>query len=201
VTLRIERGETFGIVGANGSGKSTLLKVISRVLNPTNGRVIVRGGVAPLLQLGAGFHPDLTGAENLYLNASILGLARDLVDREFDSVVDFAELRDFIHAPIRVYSSGMQARLGFAVATLQRPDVLVLDEVLGVGDLGFQRKCQERIEAFRALGTTIVIVSHSVGDVERCDRAAWLDHGELKAVGDPREVVRRYTKMILGARQ
>jgi ABC-type polysaccharide/polyol phosphate transport system ATPase subunit len=197
IDLAIDRGKTFGIVGRNGSGKSTLLKVICRVLRPTTGRAVVRGSVAPLLELGAGFHPDLTGAENLLLNASILGVPRDLIEESFGEIVAFAELEDFIQAPIRTYSSGMQARLGFAVATFRRPDVLLLDEVLAVGDLGFQRKCLERIEAFRCQGTTVVIVSHSMGDIERCDRAAWLHQGRIEAVGRPSEVLPLFERSVL----
>lgn len=197
LSLTVEPGEVFGIVGRNGAGKSTLLKVISRVMHPTNGRVIVRGRLAPLLELGAGFHPDLTGRENVFMNGTILGYSKTSIRAHFDEVVDFAELPAFIDAPLRTYSSGMVARLGIAVATLFRPDILALDEVLAVGDLGFRQKCLERIEAFRACGTTILLVSHDPGTVEaHCHRVAWLDHGTIVALGPPAEVLPRYAEAM-----
>ena len=193
VDLEIRLGEVFGVVGRNGAGKSTLLKVISRVLRPTRGRVIVHGRVAPMLELGAGFHQDLTGRENVFLNASILGYPRKAVERHFDEIAEFASLSRFIEAPIRSYSSGMLARLGFSVATLFRPDVLLLDEVLAVGDLGFQRKCLDRISEFRRQGTTIILVSHNLETIARyCTRTAWLANGEVAALGPTAEVLTRY---------
>ena len=195
LSLTVQPGEVFGIVGRNGAGKSTLLKVVSRVMRPTKGRVIVRGRLAPLLELGAGFHPDLTGRENVVMNGTILGYPKASILEHFDEVVDFAELPGFIDAPLRTYSSGMVARLGFAIASLFRPDILVLDEVLAVGDVGFQEKCRERIDAFRARGTTILLVSHSPDTVEaQCDRVAWLEHGAIVALGPPSEVLSRYTE-------
>lgn len=197
VDLTVRSGETFGIVGRNGAGKSTLLKVMSRVLRPTTGRVVIRGRLAPLLELGAGFHPDLTGEENLFMNAAILGHPRRQVKTRLQEAIEFAELQDFIQAPIRTYSSGMQARLGFAVATLFRPDILVLDEVLAVGDLGFQQKCLERIEQFRAQGTAIVLVSHALDSVARhCDRAAWIDSGKIVSIGSTEAVLTRYREIF-----
>jgi ABC-type polysaccharide/polyol phosphate transport system ATPase subunit len=193
VTLEVQPGEVFGLVGRNGSGKSTLLKLMARVLRPTEGRVRAWGRVAPLLDYGAGFHPDLTGRENLYLNGTLLGLSHRALDASFDRIVDFAELAPFIDAPVRTYSSGMVARLGFAIATEQRPDVLLMDEVLAVGDHAFQAKCRERFEAFRADGTAIVLVSHDVRLVATtCQRVAWLQRGEMRQIGPTDEVVAAY---------
>jgi ABC-2 type transport system ATP-binding protein/lipopolysaccharide transport system ATP-binding protein len=193
VSLDVYRGETFGLVGVNGAGKSTLLKVIARVLRPTKGRVIVRGRVAPLLELGAGFHPELTGKENIFLNSAMLGFSHRETLEKYDQIVDFSELGEFINAPIRTYSTGMYARLGFSVATASEPDVLIIDEILGVGDETFQNKCQARIEAFRQSGAAILLVSHSMATIQAmCQRAAWLDHGVLKAIGEPEQVIQAY---------
>jgi ABC-2 type transport system ATP-binding protein len=197
LNLSVEKGEIFGILGRNGAGKSTLLKVISRVLEPTEGRVWIQGKVYPLLQLGAGFHPELTGIENVYLNASLLGHTREEVNEKLDSIADFAEIGDFIHAPLRTYSSGMMARLGFSVATAWIPDILILDEILSVGDAAFVKKCSNRIEEFRNSGATILLVSHSIDMVkDMCQRAALLDHGQLLTVGDASDVAEEYRKMI-----
>lgn len=193
VSLTVRRGEVVGIIGRNGAGKSTLLKVIGRVLRPTRGRVMVRGRLAPLLEFGAGFHPELTGRENIFLNGAILGFSRAEMQAKFDRIVDFAELREFIDAPLRTYSSGMVARLGFAVATDIEPDVLIVDEVLSVGDAAFQQKSAERMQSFRANGTTILLVSHNLALVEAmCDRAIWLDRGRIVAEGSASSVVRQY---------
>jgi ABC-type polysaccharide/polyol phosphate transport system ATPase subunit len=195
VSFEVRRGETLGLIGPNGAGKSTLLKLIARVLRPSAGRVRVWGRVAPLLDYGAGFHPDLTGRENLYLNGTLLGLSHRTLDASFERIVDFAELQDPIDAPLRTYSSGMVARLGFAVATEQRPDILLVDEVLAVGDLAFQKKCTERFNAFRAGGTSIVLVSHDTTLVAKtCQRVAWIDHGELRRIGPAPDVVAAYTQ-------
>ncbi len=191
--LDVRRGETMGMIGHNGAGKSTLLKVICRVLRPTAGRVMVRGAVAPLLELGAGFHPDLTGRENILVNGAILGYGRRFLARRTSEIVAFSELDEFIDLPVRNYSSGMVARLGFAVATIRRPDILVLDEILAVGDQRFQTKCFERLQAFRAQGTTTLVVSHSLPTLLKlCDRVAWIDHGRLERVGPAAEVVAAY---------
>jgi ABC-2 type transport system ATP-binding protein len=193
INMNVNRGEIFGIVGDNGAGKSTLLKVIARVLRPTKGRVIVAGKVAPLLELGAGFHPELTGQENIFLNGSLLGFSRKEMKDKYDQIVDFSELGEFINAPIRTYSTGMYARLGFSVATASDPDVLLVDEILGVGDETFQKKCQARISDFCARGTSILLVSHNMAMIEAmCQRSAWLDHGEMKLMGDPGLVVDAY---------
>lgn len=193
ISLSIHQGEVFGIIGNNGAGKSTLLKVIARVLRPTQGRVRVRGRVAPLLELGAGFHPELSGRENIILNGAMFGFTSAEMERKVDRIIDFSELQSFIDAPMRTYSSGMWARLGFAVATDVEPDILILDEVLAVGDESFQRKCIDRIKAFRDDGATILMVSHNTGMVEAmCQRAAWLDHGQAKCVGPVEEVAKAY---------
>lgn len=195
VNLEIYKGEVFGLVGRNGAGKSTMLKLIARVLRPTIGRVMVAGHVVPLLELGAGFHPELTGRENIYLNGAMLGFNRQEMDRKFPEIVEFSELGEFIDAPIRTYSSGMWARLGFAIATDHQPDVLIVDEILGVGDEAFQRKCTARIEEFRQNGATILIVSHNSALIAAtCQRAAWLDHGEVKGVGASEEILQIYRK-------
>jgi ABC-type polysaccharide/polyol phosphate transport system ATPase subunit len=193
VSMTLRRGEVVGLIGSNGAGKSTLLKVIGRVLRPTRGRVRVYGRVAPLLEFGAGFHPELTGRENVFLNGAILGISRAQMQAKFDQIVDFADMRDFVDAPLRTYSSGMVARLGFAVATDVEPDVLIIDEVLSVGDAAFQQKSAERIQGFRATGATILLVSHNLAMVESmCDRAIWLDHGRILAEGTANSVVHQY---------
>jgi ABC-type polysaccharide/polyol phosphate transport system ATPase subunit/SAM-dependent methyltransferase len=195
VSLEIREGEVFGIIGHNGAGKSTLLKVVSRVMRPTRGRVWVKGRIAPLLELGAGFHPELSGRENVFLNGTLLGYTRAEMGSLFDGIVDFAELWDFIDAPLRTYSTGMAVRLGFAVATATRPDILIVDEVLAVGDEQFQEKCTARMNGFRTSGTTILLVTHDSGLVLKiCDRAAWIDHGQVRAVGDPQTIVDQYHK-------
>ncbi|MCL5951098.1 MAG: ABC transporter ATP-binding protein [Chloroflexi bacterium] len=200
VDVDIAQGQVLGIIGRNGAGKSTLLKVISRVLRPTRGHVWVRGRVAPLLEFGAGFHPELTGRENVFLNGAILGFSHAEMERKFQRIVDFAELGDFIDAPLRTYSSGMVARLGFAVATDVEPNVLIVDEVLSVGDPAFQRKSIERIQSFRAAGTTILLVTHSLETVQRmCDRVIWLDHGVVVADGMAETVVQEYRNQMVGS--
>lgn len=193
VSLDIAKGELFGIIGQNGAGKSTMLKVISRVLIPKDGRVWIKGKVSPLLELSAGFHPELTGRENIFINGTLLGHSRHEIEEHMDEVVEFSELGTFIDAPLRTYSSGMVARLGFAASTTWRPEILILDEVLSVGDEAFQRKCMARMESFRDGGTTTIFVSHSMASVlSLCTRVAWLDHGTLRAVGTPKEVVDAY---------
>lgn len=197
VSLQVYKGEVFGLVGANGAGKTTLLRLVARVMRPTRGRVIVRGRVAPLLAMGAGFHPELTGRENVFLNGALLGYTRRQIEERMDWIVDFAELHGFIDAPLRTYSSGMMARLGFAVATAQMPDVLIVDEVLSVGDIAFQEKSAARIRDFREAGATILLVSHSMGAVKKmCSRAAWLDHGRVMEVGEAAEVVEKFEKFM-----
>ncbi len=193
VNFSIYRGEAVGIIGENGSGKSTTLKLISRILQPTSGSVSVRGKVSALLELGAGFHPDLTGRENIYLHGALLGLPQKEIEARFNDIVDFAELAEFIDTPIKHYSSGMVMRLGFAVAINVDPDILLTDEVLAVGDEGFQRKCLEYIAGLRRRGVTIVFVSHALDAVRSlCERVIWLDHGRVMADGPAGEVIDRY---------
>jgi ABC-type polysaccharide/polyol phosphate transport system ATPase subunit len=193
VDLSIDKGEMIGLIGPNGAGKSTLLKLIARVMRPTKGRVLVKGMVAPLLEFGAGFHPDLTGRENIFLNGALLGFTNDEMQEKFDRIVEFAELWEFIDVPVRNYSSGMTARLGFAVATDIDPDILILDEVLSVGDESFQRKSLSRMEEFRHLGATIILVSHDMNTIlEMCQRVVWLDHGQIKMIGNSSAVVNAY---------
>lgn len=199
VTLDVSTGQTFGLIGPNGSGKSTLLKMIGGIILPTQGRITTHGRIASLLELGAGFHPDLTGRENVYLNASILGLTRKETDRNFDDIVAFAELEEFIDMQVRHYSSGMYVRLGFSVAIHVDPQILLVDEVLSVGDESFQRKCIDRIRAFQKQGRTIVVVTHAADSVPQiCNGAAFIFKGHLEAIGDPAEVVRAYRQKLHG---
>lgn len=193
VNLNVGEGEIVGIIGRNGAGKSTLLKVISRVLIPTEGRVRIRGIVSPLLELGAGFHPELTGRENIFLNGTLLGHSRREIESRLHEIIEFAELGEFIDSPLRMYSSGMVARLGFSVSTTWKPEILILDEVLSVGDEAFRHKCQLRMKKYREEGTTTLLVTHDSTTVESlCSRAVWLDHGQVKAIGLSKEVVRLY---------
>ncbi len=193
VSLQVNRGEVFGLIGNNGAGKSTMLKVISKVLKPTKGRVVVYGRIAPLLELGAGFHPELSGRENVFLNGALLGYSRSEMESVFDEIVEFSELEQFIDSPIRTYSSGMFARLGFAVATAHVPEVLILDEILSVGDEAFQRKCNIRMKSFQQAGTTVLMVSHALDMLEgMCNRIAWIDHGKTQKIGEPQEVIAAY---------
>jgi ABC-type polysaccharide/polyol phosphate transport system ATPase subunit len=195
VTLRVDRGESVGIVGRNGAGKSTLLKVISRVITPSEGRAIVRGRVSPILELGSGFDFELTGQENIYLNALLLGHSRREIDERFDGIVAFSGLADFIRSPIRNYSSGMLARLAFSILTAWKPDVLVLDEFLSVGDLHFVKKCQEWLDQVHAAGTTLLLVSHAPEAIQQnCRRCVWLDGGRIRADGRPDEVLALYAQ-------
>jgi ABC-2 type transport system ATP-binding protein len=193
VSFTVRQGETLGIVGRNGAGKSTLLKVISRVLKPSGGKAEIRGRLAPILELGTGFDYELTGIENIYLNALLLGRSRKEIDAVIEGIVEFSGLGDFVRAPIRNYSSGMQARLGFSIATAWIPEILILDEVLAVGDSAFTEKCEERVREFHAAGTTVLMVSHNPQAVrENCTRCIWLDAGRLRADGSTEEVLEMY---------
>ncbi|MCL5291887.1 MAG: ABC transporter ATP-binding protein [Actinobacteria bacterium] len=197
VSFEVNKGEVFGIIGENGSGKSTLLKCISRILAPTKGSIRVNGRVSALLEVGAGFHPELTGRENVYLNGTILGLSRKEITKRFDEIVHFAELEQFIDMPVRNYSSGMYVRLGFAIAVNVDPDVLLVDEVLAVGDASFQDKCKAKIDEIRSGGKTILFVSHSFDDIRRvCDRVACLEKGEVVAVGSTERAVDLYLDKV-----
>lgn len=193
VSFEVHEGDCFGIVGPNGSGKSTLLKLITGILDPTSGDVITRGRIASLLELGAGFHPDLTGRENIFLNGSVYGLSHRQMQQRLDQIIDFTELGDFIDVPIKHYSSGMYVRLGFAVAIHTDPTLLLVDEVLAVGDASFQHKCLDSIQQFRAGGGTLVLVTHDLGTVQSlCNQAIWLDGGEVRAAGQPTDVAMAY---------
>lgn len=197
VTFSVRPGETFGIIGKNGSGKSTLLKLITGIMNPDFGKIEINGRVSALLELGAGFHPDLTGTENIYLNGSIMGLTRSEIRARFDEIVRFSELEDFIDTPIKHYSSGMYMRLGFSIAINVDPDILVIDEVLAVGDQGFQGKCLDKIRDFKRKGKTIIFVSHDLSVTSQlCSRAIWLEEGQVAARGSTQRVVESYKAMV-----
>lgn len=193
VSVDVKKGEVFGIIGYNGSGKSTLLKAIAGILKPTSGSIKVYGTIAPLIELGAGFDLDLTARENIFLNGSVLGFSKKTISDKFDEIVDFSELRDFLDVPMKNYSSGMVARIGFSVATMVRSDILIVDEILSVGDMLFQQKCEQRINALMQGGTTVLIVSHSLEQIRRlCSRVLWLDHGKIKMLGDTKAVCDAY---------
>lgn len=197
VNFELKKGEVLGLVGRNGAGKSTLLQLICGTLNPTGGRVVVQGRVAALLELGAGFNPEFTGQENIYLNASILGLSKDEIDARYDSIVEFSGIADFIHQPVKTYSSGMYVRLAFSIATSVDPDILVIDEALSVGDGAFARKSFDRIMRLKEKGATILFCSHSVYQIEAlCTRALWLEKGVVQLIGDPATVVARYQNFL-----
>lgn len=197
MSLELHRGESLGIVGRNGAGKSTLLKVVARVLRPTIGRVWVQGQLSPLIELGAGFHPELTGRENVYLNGAMLGFSHAEMTEKFDHIVEFAGLWDFIDAPLRTYSSGMMMRLGFSIASDVEPDILIIDEILAVGDESFRSKCLTRMESFRKSGTTILFVSHSLDAIRNtCSRAIWIEDGRMQRDGSAHEVTAAYWEHI-----
>ena len=193
VSFTVNRGEALGLIGLNGSGKSTMLKVIAGVLKPTRGIVEVRGTIAPLIELGAGFDMDLTASENIFLNGALLGYSRKDMEKEYDNIVEFSELHDFMNVPVKNFSSGMVSRLAFAIATIGQPDILICDEVLSVGDFRFQEKCQKRIKAMLDRGTTLLFVSHSIEQVEElCDKIVWLEKGTRKMFGDAKEIAEIY---------
>jgi ABC-2 type transport system ATP-binding protein/lipopolysaccharide transport system ATP-binding protein len=197
VNLQVPPGEVLGIVGRNGAGKTTLLKLVARVMKPISGQVRVSGKVAPMIELGGGFDPELTGRENVYLFGSILGISRRAMDQKFEAIAEFAELHDFMEAPLRAYSSGMVTRLGFAVVTAVDPEIMILDEVLAVGDTAFQEKCLSHIAKFRQAGGTILFVSHNLDQIVKfCDRAIWLDKGELRSWGATEAVVQDYKNLL-----
>jgi lipopolysaccharide transport system ATP-binding protein len=193
ISFDVYRGENFGIIGHNGAGKSTTLGLIAGVLRPNKGRVTIKGRISPLLALGAGFHPELNGRENIVLNGVVMGLTRREVMKKLDEIVEFAELGEFIDRPIRVYSSGMMARLGFAVVAHLEPEILLIDEVLGVGDIRFQKKCVKKMMEFKESHVTMVIVSHSIATVATiCDRVMWIDNHTVRAIGNPIEIAEKY---------
>lgn len=197
VSFNIPKGDSFAILGSNGSGKSTILKIISGIYKPTSGSVTIEGTIAPMIELGAGFDMDLTARENVFLNGAVLGYSRSFMQENFDRIIDFAELWDFVDVPVKNYSSGMQARLGFSIATLVNPDILIVDEILSVGDAHFRQKCEEKMAQMKENGATLVLVSHSIDQVLHvCKHAAWINKGNLMMVGTAKQVSDEYTKNI-----
>ena len=195
VSFEVKRGDSLGLIGLNGSGKSTMLKTIAGVLKPTKGTVTVGGNIAPLIELGAGFDMDLTARENVFLNGALLGYNRAQMEAQYEDIVEFSELRDFMDVPVKNFSSGMVSRLAFAIATIGIPDILIVDEVLSVGDFRFQEKCEARIQNMKDQGTTILFVSHSIEQVKKvCNKVVWLDRGVLKMFGDAQEICSIYEK-------
>ena len=195
VSFEVKKGEVFGLIGLNGAGKSTLLKIVAGVLKPTGGSVFVDGSIAPLIELGAGFDADLTARENIYLNGAVLGYDKAYMEKRYQEIIEFSELENFVDVPIKNFSSGMYARLGFAIATLVKPEVLIVDDILGVGDCRFQEKCQARIREMMSGGTTVLMVSHSNDMIKSfCNRVAWLENGCVKEIGPADEVCDRYAQ-------
>lgn len=193
INLEIYKGDILGIIGLNGAGKSTLLKILAGVLTPTSGKVTVHGSIAPLIEVGAGFDPELTAKENIFLNGAILGYSRNFLEGKFQEIIDFAELQEFINVPVKNFSSGMYARLGFAIATVVKPDILIVDEVLSVGDYKFQEKCEERIKNMIEDGVTIILVSHDIRLIEHlCTRIVWLEKGNIKKIGSVKNICEEY---------
>lgn len=197
ISFEVKKGESIGIIGKNGSGKSTLLKLLTKIIYPNKGSINMKGRVAGLLELGAGFHPDLSGRDNIYINASIFGLSKKEIDKVFQTIVDFAELQDFIDNPVRTYSSGMYMRLAFAVAINIHADILLIDEILAVGDISFQEKCLNKLKEIKKSGVTIVIVSHSLEQIERfCDKSIWIHSGQIAALGKCEVVHKKYKEFM-----
>ena len=197
VSFSVPAGSTFGLVGRNGAGKSTLLKCLARILYPDKGSIAVNGRMASLLELGSGFHPELSGRENIFLNGSILGMSRKEVTRKLEAIIEFSGVRKFIDQPVKNYSSGMYVRLGFSVAIHVEPEILVVDEILAVGDAAFQAKCRQKFVELRESGKTVIMVTHSMKNIrDMCDQAAWIDQGKLVTVGDAKSVIDAYTKSV-----
>lgn len=195
VSFEVKKGEVIGLIGSNGAGKSTLLKIVSGVMKPTKGKVTVNGQISPMIELGAGFDVELTARENIYLNGAILGYSKQFIDDKFDEIVEFSELRDFLDAPVKNFSSGMIAKLAFSIATVVDPEILIVDEILSVGDIKFQEKSKNKMMEMIKGGTTVLYVSHSLESIEElCDRVVWLDHGKLVKVGNTKEICKEYYK-------
>lgn len=199
VDFDVKKGEVIGFIGSNGAGKSTLLKIIAGVMKPTKGNIEVYGNICPMIELGAGFDMDLTARENIYLNGAVLGYSKKFIEDKFDEIVDFAELRDFLDVPVRNFSSGMVARLAFSIATIVDPEILIVDEILSVGDIAFQQKSEKKMRSMIGGGTTVLFVSHSIEQIKNlCDRVVWLDHGKVKEVGQAKEICDAYYKSQIG---
>lgn len=193
VSFHIDKGEVIGLIGSNGAGKSTLLKVVSGVMKPTTGKVEVKGVISPMIELGAGFDANLTARENIYLNGSILGYSKDFLDSKFDEIVEFSELKDFLDVPVKNFSSGMTAKLAFSIATIVNPEILIVDEILSVGDLKFQEKSKKKMMEMIEGGTTVLYVSHSMQSIQDlCTRVVWLEHGKVVKIGDTKEICKEY---------
>lgn len=199
VSFTVNKGEVIGLIGSNGAGKSTLLKVVSGVMKPTKGRVIVNGVISPMIELGAGFDAELTARENIYLNGSILGYSKEFLDEKFDEIVEFSELRDFLDAPVRNFSSGMVAKLAFSIATIVNPEILIVDEILSVGDIKFQEKSKNKMMEMIKGGTTVLYVSHDLDSILKlCNRVVWLEHGSVVKIGNTKEICEEYYEKQLG---
>ena len=198
VSFEVKKGEVIGLIGSNGAGKSTLLKVVSGVMKPTKGKVTVNGQISPMIELGAGFDPELTARENIYLNGSILGYSKEFINEKFEEIVEFSELRNFLDAPVKNFSSGMVAKLAFSIATVVDPEILIVDEILSVGDIKFQEKSKNKMMQMIKGGTTVLYVSHSLESIEElCDRVVWLEHGKVIKVGNTKEICKEYYKKQL----
>lgn len=198
VSFEVQKGEVIGFVGGNGAGKSTLLKLVAGVMKPTNGKIAVYGNICPMIELGAGFDMDLTARENIYLNGAVLGYSKKFIDSKFNEIVDFSELHDFLDVPVRNFSSGMVARLAFSVATIVDPEILIVDEILAVGDIAFQQKSERKMMEMITGGTTVLYVSHSVEAIKKiCSRVVWIDHGQIVKIGDAKTICDEYKKEML----
>lgn len=197
VNFEVKKGEVVGFIGSNGAGKSTLLKVIAGVMKPTKGNIEIYGNICPMIELGAGFDMDLTARENIFLNGAVLGYSKEFIEQKFDEIVEFSELKDFLDVPVRNFSSGMVARLAFSVATIVEPEILIVDEILSVGDIAFQQKSQAKMKSMIGGGTTVLFVSHSIEQIKNlCDRAVWLEHGHVKEIGPAEEICNNYIESL-----
>lgn len=198
VKFEVKKGEVIGFVGSNGAGKSTLLKIVAGVMKPTKGNVEKYGNICPMIELGAGFDMDLTARENIYLNGAILGYSKDFINEKFNEIVEFSELKDFLDVPVRNFSSGMVTRLAFSIATIVDPEILIVDEILSVGDIAFQQKSENKMRSMIKGGTTVLFVSHSLNQIESlCDRVVWLENGTVKKIGNPKEICEEYEKYMM----
>lgn len=197
VDFKVRKGEVIGFVGSNGAGKSTMLKVVAGVMKPTKGKVEIGGNICPMIELGAGFDMDLTARENVYLNGAVLGYSKEFLDSKFKEIVEFSELHDFLDVPVRNFSSGMIARLAFSIATIVDPEILIVDEILSVGDINFQAKSEKKMRSMIGGGTTVLYVSHSIQSIQSlCDRVVWLEHGKIVKIGDPKEICQEYIEFM-----